>query len=214
MKLEYSNCGKTKKIQIVMKLKKTQFVTKFKTQIVMKLKNSYCEKKTQLKMWQCKTKTQIVTKLKKNQIVTTQKLKLWQKSNCDETQIVTKLKLWQNSNCEEIQVVTVVTKTSREHHISFQMCLSKSTDKVNKKREVERFSKHQPSGPMLSISQNVRLSVRPSVCPSMCSLLRYRLNVFLPPLHKVGCPIFLEAKIQDSSFSDLIQIFFFIQIFF
>ena len=30
------------------------------------------------------------------------------------------------------------------------------------------FSKHRPSGPMLSISQNVRLSVCPSVCPSVC----------------------------------------------
>ena len=34
----------------------------------------------------------------------------------------------------------------------------------------------------------VCLSVRLSVC----SLLRYLLNVFLPPLPKVGCPIFLE----------------------
>ena len=53
---------------------------------------------------------------------------------------------------------------------------------------------------MLSLSQNVRLSVRlsvcpsvyPSICPSVCSLLRYRLNVFFPPLPEVGCPIFLE----------------------
>ena len=39
----------------------------------------------------------------------------------------------------------------------------------------------------------------PSVCPSVClsvsSLLRYRLNVFLHPLPKVGCPIFLEIWI-------------------
>ena len=60
------------------------------------------------------------------------------------------------------------------------------------------FSKHRPSGPMLSISRNVRLSVRPSVCPSVrlsvCSLLRYRLNVFLFPLPEVGCPIFLEIQ--------------------
>ena len=42
----------------------------------------------------------------------------------------------------------------------------------------------------------------PSVCPSVrpyvhlfvCSLLRYCLNVFLPPLPKVGCPIFLEIR--------------------
>ena len=34
----------------------------------------------------------------------------------------------------------------------------------------------------------------PSVCLSMCSLLRYRLNVFLPPLPKVRCPIFLEIQ--------------------
>ena len=52
------------------------------------------------------------------------------------------------------------------------------------------FSKHQPSGPMLSISQNVRLSV----CVCVCSLLRYRINVFLPPLPEVGCQIFLEIR--------------------
>ena len=39
------------------------------------------------------------------------------------------------------------------------------------------FSKHRPSGPMLSISQFVHMCV----CLSVCSLLRYRLNVFLPP---------------------------------
>ena len=59
-------------------------------------------------------------------------------------------------------------------------------------------SKHWASGPMLSISRNVRLSVCLSVCPSVrlsvCSLLRYSLNFFLPPLLKVGCPIFLEIR--------------------
>ena len=35
---------------------------------------------------------------------------------------------------------------------------------------------------------SVCLSVR--VC--VCSRLRYRLNLFLPPLPKVGCPLFLE----------------------
>ena len=33
-------------------------------------------------------------------------------------------------------------------------------------------------------------SVCPSVCVSVCSLLRYRINVFLPPLTEVKCPIF------------------------
>ena len=37
-------------------------------------------------------------------------------------------------------------------------------------------------------------SVCVSVCPFVCSLLRYRLNVFLPPLLEVGCPIFLEIR--------------------
>ena len=46
------------------------------------------------------------------------------------------------------------------------------------------FSKHRPSGPMLSISRFVYMCV----CLSVCSLLRYRLNVFLLPLPKVGCP--------------------------
>ena len=57
------------------------------------------------------------------------------------------------------------------------------------------FSKHRPSGPMLYIGRNVRLSVCLSVCLFVfCSLLRYRLNVFLPPLPKVRCQIFLENR--------------------
>ena len=46
----------------------------------------------------------------------------------------------------------------------------------------------------LSVCPSVRLSVCPSVCPSVCSLLRYHLTVFLPPLPEVGCPIFLEIQ--------------------
>ena len=61
-------------------------------------------------------------------------------------------------------------------------------------RQLMPFSKHRPSGPMLSISRNVRQSVCPSVRLCVCSLLMYRLNVFLPPLPKVGCPIFLEFR--------------------
>ena len=37
-------------------------------------------------------------------------------------------------------------------------------------------------------------SVCGSVCPFVCSLLRYRFNVFLPPLPEVGCPIFSEIR--------------------
>ena len=59
-----------------------------------------------------------------------------------------------------------------------------------------QFSKHQPSGPMLYISQNirlcVRLSVRLCVCVSVCWLLRYHLNIFLPPLPNVRCQKFIE----------------------
>ena len=47
---------------------------------------------------------------------------------------------------------------------------------------------------MLFISRNVRLSVRVFVRVIVCSLLRYRLTVFLLPLHEVGCPIFLEIR--------------------
>ena len=59
---------------------------------------------------------------------------------------------------------------------------------------LDQFSKHRPSGPMLSISQNVRLCVCPSVRLCVCSLLRYRLTVFLPPLPEVKCPRFLEIR--------------------
>ena len=52
----------------------------------------------------------------------------------------------------------------------------------------------------------------PSVCLSVrlsvCSLLRYRLNVFLLPLFKIRCPIFLEiqnpwGKVMERVVSDL-----------
>ena len=55
------------------------------------------------------------------------------------------------------------------------------------------FSKHRPSGPMLSISRNVRVCVCLSVCVCV-HFLRYRLTVFLPPLSEVGCPIFLKIR--------------------
>ena len=37
-------------------------------------------------------------------------------------------------------------------------------------------------------------SICPYICVSACSLLRYPLTVFLPPLPKVGCKIFLEIR--------------------
>ena len=45
-----------------------------------------------------------------------------------------------------------------------------------------------------SICQSVCLYVCPSVCLSVCSLLRYRLNGFLPLLSEVGCPISFEIR--------------------
>ena len=38
------------------------------------------------------------------------------------------------------------------------------------------------------------MSVRVFVCLSVCSLLRYRLNLFLPPLPEVGCQHFLDIR--------------------
>ena len=46
---------------------------------------------------------------------------------------------------------------------------------------------------MLSISRNVHICVCVCVC-LFVHFLRYRLNVFLPPLPEVGCPIFLEIR--------------------
>ena len=78
--------------------------------------------------------------------------------------------------------------------IILEWCVSKTHISITQSILLHLFSKHRPSGPMLSISRNIRLSVSPSVCVSVCSLLRYRLNVFLPPLPKVKCPIFLEIR--------------------
>ena len=56
------------------------------------------------------------------------------------------------------------------------------------------FQSIGPLGAMLSISRNIRLSVRLSVRLTVCSLLRYRLNVFLPPLPRIRYPKFLEIR--------------------
>ena len=53
---------------------------------------------------------------------------------------------------------------------------------------MEPFSKHRPTGPMLSISRNVHMCV--CLCVCVCSLLTF----FLPPLPEIGCPIFLEIQ--------------------
>ena len=57
-------------------------------------------------------------------------------------------------------------------------------------QQCKDFSKHRPSGPRLSISQNVHMSV----CLCVCSLFRYRLTFFLPQLPKVGCNILRDSE--------------------
>ena len=51
-----------------------------------------------------------------------------------------------------------------------------------------------PSGQIFSISQNDCPCDCPYVRPSVCSLLRYRLNAYLPPLPEDGCPKCLEIQ--------------------
>ena len=83
---------------------------------------------------------------------------------------------------DQENVGTILTKIQKK-----KVFKKKNRPKTKAK---QLFSKHLPPGPMRSISQNVRLSVCVSVClcvrPSVCSLLRYRLNVFLPLLTQVG----------------------------
>ena len=53
---------------------------------------------------------------------------------------------------------------------------------------------------LFCLQMSSHLFVCLSVCLSVCSLLRYRLNVFLPPLPKVGCPkLVSRLKIQQGS---------------
>ena len=99
---------------------KTQIVINSTTEIVMKLKNSNCDKTLKLKLWQnSKThsdKTQKLKLLKKNsKNLCETKPKLWQNlrtqtmtKKYSKNQIVTKLK---NSNCDESQIVIKIKKT-------------------------------------------------------------------------------------------------------
>ena len=54
------------------------------------------------------------------------------------------------------------------------------------------FSQNTPSVPILSIGLNVCPCVRLYVRVSVCALLRYCLNVFLPPLTKDGYLFFIQ----------------------
>ena len=54
------------------------------------------------------------------------------------------------------------------------------------------FSKHRPSGPMLSISGNVCMCVCVFVCVFVRHTFLLCLTAFLPPLLKVQCPNFLD----------------------
>ena len=63
-------------------------------------------------------------------------------------------------------------------------------EKMKKFYWVNGFSKHRPSGPMVSISRNVRMFV----CVFVCHTFSLRLTVFLPPLPEVQCPNFLYIR--------------------
>ena len=52
------------------------------------------------------------------------------------------------------------------------------------------FSKHRPSGPILSISRNVRLFVRLSVC----SLFEVPFNCLFAPTSRIECLKVLEIR--------------------
>ena len=63
------------------------------------------------------------------------------------------------------------------------------------------FSKHRPSGPMLSINR----LVRPCVCLFVCSLIEVPFKRLFAPLPKIGCPKFFcppFPKVQCPNFLD------------
>ena len=76
-----------------------------------------------------------------------------------------------------------LVKTVTINKFIFSGFIANISESCNIRNVSNRFLKHRPSGPMLSISQNVRLSVCPFVrrFVRFFSLLRYCLNVFLPP---------------------------------
>ena len=66
------------------------------------------------------------------------------------------------------------------------------------------FSKQRPSWPKLSISGFVHMYGCLCVCLCVYSLLRYRLNIFLPPLPERRCSKYLKifnpwGKIMERS---------------
>ena len=71
-----------------------------------------------------------------------------------------------------------------------------------------QFFKHRPSGPMLSMSQNVLMFVCVFVCLSIRHIFSLHFTVFLRPLPEVQCPNFLNIpiffeKVRERSGPDL-----------
>ena len=58
--------------------------------------------------------------------------------------------------------------------------------------QVFLFSKNRTSGPIFSISRNVRMFVFLSVCLSVRHTFSLYITLFLPPLPKVQCPNFVN----------------------
>ena len=97
MKLKNSNCYKTQKLKLWWNSE---------TQIVLKLKNTKCDK-TKKNQIVTKLKNLTVTKLKKtNNFDKTQKLWLWQNSKCDKNLIVKKnqkIKMWKTQSVTKLK---------------------------------------------------------------------------------------------------------------
>ena len=80
--------------------------------------------------------------------------------------------------------------------VNFTYCVKVLTNlKFPKLQKTLYFKSIGPlSRCFLWVNLSVCLSICPCVIMSVCSLLRYCLNVFLPPLPEVECPIFLDIR--------------------
>ena len=89
-----------------------------------------------------------------------------------------------------MKIIELTVKTSMSSPKLVQENISRRNKAIVKTDPEQVYHNFQSVGPLGLCFLLVDLSVGVSVCVYVCSLLRYNLNVFLPPLPKIGCAKF------------------------
>ena len=96
------------------------------------------------------------------------------------------IRIHKDTNAKEIQCCCKKFKCAREEILGKFLCFSMPAEKLGHDENIFKASALWADAFYKSKCPSVRVCV--------CSLLRYCLNLFLPPLPEVGCPNILQIR--------------------